>query len=117
MEENKPIETARETFPQKLKRLLIPISALVCTVLGGFPFLLQSLSSPLGWDLRLSVWFQTACVLLVLIGAGLAVAGLCLRKKVKRAGIVLSVLAIVNPFALLGITIGGLQVAVMIFGM
>ena len=123
MEENETIETpetietARETFPQKFRRLLIPLLALFCTVLGGMPCFFDWLSALVDWNFSTSVWIGVAGFLLVLLGVGFAVAGLCLHKKVKTAGIVLSVLAIVNPFALLGCCFGGLYTALAIFGM
>lgn len=110
-------ETSRETFPQKLRRLFIPLLALFFTVLGGMPFVLQMLFSLLDHALDLLVWIEMAGFLLVLFGMVLAVAGLCLHKKVKTAGIILSVLAIVNPFTIFGCFIGGAYTALAIFGM
>lgn len=117
MEENKGAEISRENFPQKLRRLLLPLLALLCTVLGGMPAFLDWLSSRIDWNFATSVWIEMAGFLLVLLGAGLAVAGLCLHKKVKAAGIILSVLAIVNPFTFFGGFIGVAYTALTIFGM
>ena len=104
-------------FPAKIQAAAHTSSCAVLHRFRGNALFFRLASALVDWNFSTSVWIGVAGFLLVLLGVGFAVAGLCLHKKVKTAGIVLSVLAIVNPFALLGCCFGGLYTALAIFGM
>ncbi len=108
----------RGSVPQKLRRLIVPILALACTVVGGLCFGLEWLFAMiLDISLDFPLWAEILGFSLTIAGLILAVTGLCLYKKVGRAGIVLSVIAIVDPLTLLTLLVGGLEVSLLIFGM
>ena len=107
----------RESVPRKLLRLLIPILALLGTILGGLPIGLEWLFAMLHRPFDLPMWVAVVGFSLTVAGLILAVVGFCIHKKVGAAGVVLSVIAIFNPLTFLTLFFGGLETSLLIFGM
>ena len=106
----------KESALRKFKRLLIPILAWVCEIVGSIPVLLSMF--PFGGEYIDVSWpFQFVGSLIIIVGLGLAIAGICLRKKTGMAGIVLSVLALCNPIVYIGLFCGTLYTSIILFGM